>query len=53
MKFSKTEQECIREARMFRCKRSAPLWGVLAAIDKIAIEIRQPRKCDTPVARKH
>lgn len=51
--FPQSESECREEANRFRRNRRSPLYGIIAALDGIAIAIQQPRLLDTPDPRKY
>lgn len=47
-----TEDECIREGRNFAQFSKVPIDCIIYALDGIAIEIAEPRKCDTSDLRR-
>lgn len=49
LRFPQTATECVREAQRFRFMRRSPIWGVISAIDGIAIATNQPKKVMYPI----
>jgi len=53
IRFPVTNAECREKAQQFRSKRRSPLYGIVAALDGIAITISQPKISETPDPRKY
>ena len=46
--FPQTEEQCCTSSEQFRVLRKSPFYGIIAALDGIAIRIQQPNKQEVP-----
>ena len=53
IEFPVSETDCGNAARKFQLLRNSPLEGIIAALDGIAVKIRQSTLNDTPDPRKY
>jgi hypothetical protein len=51
--FPSSEAECLAEAKTFQAARGSPLFGIIAALDGIAISIHCPRRTECSDPRKY